>query len=85
MNIAGVLVHSRPEKIQDVRAEFIQMPGVEVHDVSEEGKMVVTVEEVHGADIAATMTQFHYTDGVLSAAMVYHHHENDPSEQEAPV
>lgn len=85
MNIAGVLVHSLPEKLEAVRAVFSQMPGVEVHEVSKEGKMVITVEEITDINIADTMTQFHYTDGVLSAAMVYHHYENDPSEQEASI
>ena len=85
MNIAGVLVHSRPEQVSDVRAAFNQMPGVEVHEVSDEGKMVVTVEQVQDSNIADVITQFHYTDGVLSAAMVYHHYENDPSEQEASI
>lgn len=85
MNIAGVLVHSRPQQVDDVRAAFSRMPGVEVHEVSVEGKMVVTVEQVRGSDIADIMTQFHYTDGVLSAAMVYHHYEHDPSEQEASI
>ena len=85
MNIAGVLVHSRPERISDVRASISQLPGVEVHEVSEEGKIVVTVEEVQNSNLADVLTQFSLTDGVLSAAMVYHHYENDPSEQEASI
>ena len=44
MNISGVLVHTHPEQAESVREQLVEIPGVEVHAISPEGRIVVTVE-----------------------------------------
>jgi len=77
MNISGVLVRAWPAQIAGVRAQLEAQPGVEVHAVSEDGRLVVTVEEESDRLLADRITQFNEITGVLSAAMIYHHHESD--------
>jgi nitrate reductase NapD len=77
MNISGVLVHSLPANSKAVKVRLEQFPGVEVHAISEEGRLVVTVEEEASRAMADTVMQFQNVLGVLSAAMVYHHYEED--------
>ncbi len=86
-NISGVLVHAQPEKLDTVRAQLIAINGVEVHGVSEEGKMVVTVEEDSGAKIMADkVLGFQDIEGVLSAALVYQFCDDlDSTQEEASV
>jgi nitrate reductase NapD len=85
MNISGVIVHARPERIHDVRMALERLPGVEVHAVTETGRLVVTVEEGEEQTSGRASMELHNIDGVLSAAMIYHHYEDEfePSEKEA--
>ncbi|WP_127478343.1 chaperone NapD [Sulfurivermis fontis] len=83
ISVAGVLVHAAPAHIERVRAQLTQLPGVEVHAVTPEGKMVVTVEESAERMTGETVMRLYDVEGVLSAAMIYHQFENDVTEQEA--
>ena len=82
MNISGVLVHALPEKSDKVRQAFMSFPGVEVHAVNPNGRMVVTLEREDISEMADTLIQLQNTDGVLSASVVYHHCEEDLPEED---
>ncbi len=77
MNIAGVLVHARPNYHAQVRQSLSELQGVEVHIETADGRFVVTIEEEKRSMVADTLTALHKLDGVLSAAMVYEHSEPD--------
>ena len=47
-NICGVLVHVKPERRYEVRATLAAISGVEVHTLTDDGRMVVTVEDAGG-------------------------------------
>ena len=81
MNIAGVLVHARPERAKAVAEALAGLDGVEVHQIAEDGRMVVTVEEACDRSAGDSLLAMHRMEGVLSAALVYHHFEtlDDPS------
>lgn len=80
MNIAGVLVHSHPDATETVTRSLSVLPGVEVH-AAVNGRIVVTVEGDDVNVLADTFRCFHDLDGVLSAAMVYHHFEPDSGQE----
>ncbi len=81
MNIAGVVIHARPEKIERVEAQLIEFPGVEIHAAAEDGRMVVTVED-EPSRMGDTVMAFHNVDGVLSASLIYHHFEDSEEAQQ---
>ena len=70
-NICGVLVHARADHLDQVRSNLLDISGVEVHTATEDGRLVVTVEDDTRRKIADTITDFQTMDGVLSAAMIY--------------
>ena len=74
-NLCGVLVHARPRRQAEVRGVLAALPGVEVHAALEDGRLVVTVEDAGHARAADTLSRIHRVEGVLSAALVYHHCE----------
>ena len=80
MNVTGVLVHAHPEKLSAVRAELETMPGVEVHLSGSDGRLVVTAEDTAAGSAGDAILAMHRMDGVLSATLVYHNFEPDPSE-----
>jgi nitrate reductase NapD len=76
INISGLLVHARPDKAQAVRARLRGIPGVEVHAVSPEGRLVVTLENASDRDMADTFERVQALPDVLSASLIYHHSED---------
>lgn len=83
VNISGIVVHAHPDHLPVVQTGLCGLDGVEIHAVSPDHKMVVTIE---ASDDRATTDCFEHIrqlPGVLSASMVYHHFEEDAAlEQE---
>ncbi|MGI9384010.1 MAG: chaperone NapD [Methyloligellaceae bacterium] len=80
MTIAGLVVHARPEAGKTIRDALLALPGVEIHTVAKDGRMVVTVEDVDGRDPGDVVLDIHKIRGVLSAALVFHHFEDDDAD-----
>lgn len=70
-NICGVLIHAKNNCIEQVKASLGSMTGVEVHEVTPEGRLIVTIEGESRRYVADTLTGFYNVEGVLSASMVY--------------
>jgi len=71
MNICGVLVLARRGERERVKERLEQQPGVEVHALTEEGRLVVTVEDESHKVTADGVLGLQDVEGVLSAAMIY--------------
>ncbi|HYH37504.1 MAG TPA: chaperone NapD [Azospirillum sp.] len=83
-NICGVLVHAVPERLEAARRGLLALPGVEIHQEVADGRLVVTVEDADGVPASLTLSQFPAIEGVVSAALVYHHCETDDLSEEMP-
>jgi nitrate reductase NapD len=81
VNISSIVVNALPERARDVRATLEVIQGVEVHAMSEEGKLVVTIETGADRDTLETIERINHLPGVLSASLVYHHEETDPEKE----
>lgn len=77
MNISGVIVHARRERLADVEAQLRQIAGVEVHASTQDGRLIVTVEDDDDRILADNVMNLQNVPGVLSAAMVYHQFEEN--------
>ena len=77
MNIAGVLVHAKPGQVDKVEKELKEISGVEVHGVTKNGRLIVTIEKHYENLIVDTVLQLHDIEGVLSAAIVYQYSDDD--------
>ena len=83
INICGLLVHALPAKVDEVRARLLQLPGIEVHAVSPEGRLVVTLENADDREMADTFGRVQALPDVLSASLIYHHSED--TEETSPL
>ena len=83
-NVCGVLVHTTPERIDSARRGLLALPGVEIHQEAEDGRLIVTVEDADGVPASLTLSKFPAIEGVVSAALVYHHCETDDLSEEMP-
>lgn len=78
MNISSAIVHARPGHAEVVRHALASIAGVEVHAVSDEGKLIVTIERPTDRETADTFAAIGEVDHVMSASMVYHQTESEP-------
>lgn len=77
MNICGVPVHAVPSKLEDVRQTLSTLDGVEVHQVAEGGRIIVTLEDTPESLAVDQLASVHRIQGVVAAALVYHQFEPD--------
>ena len=81
LNISSAIVYARPGQDSDLRDQLIQLPGVEVHAASEDGKIIVTIEAEndHGAiDIYEAIARL---NDVLNVAMIFQQTESHPDQE----
>ena len=81
MNISSIIVHAKPTELMSVRGSLEQIPGVEIHAATDDGKFVVTIETDTDGETASTFDRINTMDGVMSAAMVFHQFESDPQKE----
>lgn len=72
LHIASLLVHCRPELLDAVKRNLMLLPGLELHQESAAGKVVVVLEAEHESTILQTIDQIQQLPGVLNAALIYH-------------
>lgn len=82
MNISGILVQAKQERMAQVRTSIAAMAGVEVHAAGEDGKLVVTIEKHADQEIVDTFEALGKLSGVISTAMIYHHFEPESNYEE---
>lgn len=72
IHISSLVVHARPANARAVCDAIGRLPGAEIHAVTEEGRMVVTLETKGGGDFLARMAEIDRLPGVVSTALVFH-------------
>lgn len=75
INICGVLVHAQPDKLGKVKTSLLNFDGLEVHDITNDGRLVITIDLADRYQMIDTINELNNVEGVLSAAMVYQHNE----------
>jgi|SRR5829696_6450447 len=81
-HVSSLVIHVRPDNVTSVRAAMAAMPGLEIH-AEASGKLVATLETSTEADIVTQMNEISLLDGVMSAALVFHHFE--PAAESEPA
>lgn len=72
IHISSLVVHARRANIRTVCDAIGRLPGAEIHAVTEEGRMVVTLETAGEPDFVARMAEIGRLTGVVSTALVFH-------------
>ncbi len=78
IEVCGVLVHVKPGFTDLVRDQLERWPQVEVHLITDNDRLVVTVENSSPPEepkMTEVISCFHDIKGVLSAALIYQHAE----------
>lgn len=73
MSIASLVLRIHPETRAEAESALLELPGVECHGMSEDGKLIVTVEDVEGSAMSDTLIAVHRVPQVLAATLAYEH------------
>lgn len=71
MYVAGLVIRSRPEQRPFIEQQLVAWPGVEIHAVRADGRLVATVEGEERRQVADTILRLNALPGVLNASLVY--------------
>jgi len=72
VHISSMVVHARPDYLQDVKNKIELLPGTEIHGESENGKLVVVLESQSQTHITDVIEKIGDIEHVLTTALVYH-------------
>ena len=78
MSIASLVLRIRPETRPAAEAALQSYPGVECHGMSEDGRLIVTVEDTPLSAISDTLIAIHRVPQALAATLAYEHSEFAP-------
>ncbi len=84
MNISSAIVYAKPQQEATLRAQLMQLPGVEIHANTADGRLIVTLEcadDVQAIDLYRTIE---HLPGALSVAMIFQQTESNPEQELAP-
>lgn len=75
IHVAGVLIHARPERLDDICLAVSLLPRAEVTHAAEDGRVVAVLEAATGRAVMEQMEGIRQLAGVLNVAVVYQHAE----------
>ena len=84
MNISSAIVDAQSGQHQCLQQSLSQMPGVEVHASTEDGKMIVTIESESDRSAVNCYEAMERLPGVLSIAMIFQQTETHPEQELSP-
>lgn len=64
-----------------MRQQLAQVPGVEVHAASDDGKIIVTIEAENDRSAIDTYEAIGRLDDVLNVAMIFQQTESHPDQE----
>lgn len=75
-NVCGLLAHVAEGKRVEVLGRLNAFDGVEVHAETEDGRMVITIEDTEEMLAADRITVIDRLPGVINSSLVYHQFES---------
>lgn len=82
MNISSAILHIAPAGLDAACQALLDLPGVEIHARSDEGKVVITIEDSDTHSATEIYAALHGIAGVASVAMVYQYSDEESSIEE---
>lgn len=80
MHIASMVIRSRPEDIRSITASLDEMTGVDIHAVTPDGRLVITIEADNRDTCGERLMAIHALPRVLSAGLVYEQSDEEITE-----
>lgn len=82
VHISSLVVHVKPEYLEEVKAQILALPNAEIYGDSEEGKIIVVMETENQGYVTDTIDKINNLEYVLTTFLVYHQIEHFDSQSE---
>ena len=76
MNLASLVVHTLPQDRERISGLLLGLSGLEIHAATDDGRLVVTVDNDSSQATADTLQAIHETRGVISAAVTFQYSDD---------
>lgn len=83
MSISSLVIHTRPARTEAVARSIGDLDGAEIHATTDDGRLVVTLDEPDNAKATEAFIRIQDMDGVLSVSLVYNYFEQPTDEKES--
>lgn len=83
VDICGVLVKARTDRLPGVHKTLQEIPGVEVHAVTDQGQLLVILEGTAERSTVDTMASLFDVEGVLATSLVYEYSDFAETQKES--
>ncbi len=83
MSISGLVILTRPIQTEAVVRKIGAVDGAEIHAATDDGRLVITLDEPDNAKASDAFVKIQDLDGVLSVSLVYNYFEQQTDEKEA--
>ena len=77
MNISGILVQTKPEKVEEIIKVIKENNYCEYHHHDELGRIIVTIEEANTEKEIQQLKKIQLIKGVIAADMIYSYSEEE--------
>lgn len=71
-HVTSLVVHAAPNALAQVEADIAALKGCDIHAITPEGKLVITLEGNSQKAILDNVEAINALSGVLSASLIYH-------------
>ncbi|CED72089.1 NapD protein [Aliivibrio wodanis] len=82
VHISSLVVHVKPEFLEQTKEKILALPNTEIHGESEEGKLIVVLETENQGYITDSIDKINDFEGILNVALVFHQIEHFDSQCE---
>ncbi len=80
MNISGILVQCKPERVEALAKEINESGSWEYHHHDEKGRIIVVIEEENAEKEINKLKELQVLKGVIAADMMYSYSEDELDE-----
>ena len=82
VHISSLVVHVKPEFLEQTKEKILELPNTEIYGESEEGKLIVVLETENQGYITDSIDKINDFEGILNVALVFHQIEHFDSQCE---
>ncbi len=82
MSISSLVLQTTPRRQRALRLELENIQGVQVHALTRDGQMVITVDEPDQSRVAEIIAQIPQMDGIIKVSLIYNVQQDEFSEKD---
>ncbi|AQS38019.1 periplasmic nitrate reductase chaperone NapD [Shewanella psychrophila] len=71
-HVTSLVVHASPKAISQVESQINALTGTDIHAVTDQGKLVITLEGETQKSILDNVEAINALEGVLNSSLIYH-------------